>query len=188
MGPSDRPEGSTLSLLFDVYAASQAVGSLLDAAMAGDGLRPGQYAVYSAVFESERISPTVLAHRLGVPLTTAIDHVRAMERRGHARRHPNPADGRSFLVALTAQGLAAHRAASLRFEVADARFRAQLRIDPTEARAALLAVADAAWRAAGLEAEPSSGRSQPAVAEVTRPAGRSVRRVTRDGVERDSTS
>jgi DNA-binding MarR family transcriptional regulator len=158
-GPSDRPEGNTLSLLFDVHAAAQAVGSLLDAVMASDGLRPAQYAVYSVVFESERISPTALARQLGVPLTTAIDHVRAMERRGHARRHPNPADRRSFLVTLTAAGLAAHRAAHDGFAQADARFRAELRLDPTAARSALLAVADAAWRAARVGASPEPARA-----------------------------
>ena len=42
-----------LSVLFDVFALGQQVRTLLTTAMAGCGLRPDEYAAYSAVFEAQ---------------------------------------------------------------------------------------------------------------------------------------
>jgi MarR family transcriptional regulator, temperature-dependent positive regulator of motility len=117
MSPSS-PDPMPTSVLFDVFALGQAVKQLLLTTMADGPLRPEEYAIYSAIFELESLTPTQLAARLGMPLTTAVDHVRALEARGHARRVPNPRDGRSYLVVLTSDGLAAHRDANRRFELA----------------------------------------------------------------------
>ena len=87
---------------------------------------PAEYATYSAIFELEAATPTALAERLGMRLTTCIDQLRVIEARGHARRVPHPTDRRSYRVVLTAGGLAAHRAANLLFEAAAARFEAEL--------------------------------------------------------------
>jgi len=114
------------SLLFDVFALNQAVGRLLASAMRDGPLTPSEYAVYSAIFELESASPTALAGRLGMRLTTFMDHLRLVEGRGHARRLRNPRDGRSYLVTLTAGGLDAHRAANRQFEAAYAAFIAGL--------------------------------------------------------------
>ena len=111
------------SLLFDVFALNESVGRLLSEAMAGGPLTPSEYAVYSAIFELEAATPTQLAARLGMRLTTFSDQLRGIEARGHARRLAHPSDGRSYRVTLTAAGLAAHRAANALFEprvVADA--------------------------------------------------------------------
>ena len=110
---SDAPE---TSLLFDVFALSQAVGRLLAGAMRDGPLTPTEYAIYSAVFELEAATPTTLAARLGMRLTTFMDQLRLLESRGHARRVPHPTDGRSYKVVLTAAGLEAHLAANRRFE------------------------------------------------------------------------
>jgi DNA-binding MarR family transcriptional regulator len=114
-----RTDGVTSSsLLFDVYALSQAVRRLLAVAMAPGPLRPEDYAIYSAIFEPEAITPTDLAARLGLPLTTLMDHLARLEARGQVRRAPSPADRRASVVVLTAEGLAAHRAAHALFEAA----------------------------------------------------------------------
>ena len=39
-----------LSLLFDVFALGQQVGTLVSSALAGSGLRPDEYAAYSVIF------------------------------------------------------------------------------------------------------------------------------------------
>src|SRR4051794_41599920 len=39
-----------------------------------------------------------------MPLSTVIFRVKRLEARGHAERVPNPDDGRSFLIRLTAEG------------------------------------------------------------------------------------
>ncbi len=164
MTSDDRPAWSTYSLLFDVFVLDQAVGRLLGAAMADGPLTPAEYAAYSVVFDEEAVTPTVMARRLGMPLTTAIDQVRSMERRGHLRRVPNPADRRSFCVVLTGEGLAAHRDANRLFEAAHARLIEELDVDPGAARAVLMALAGAADRAreAGRSGgEPSMASGQP---------------------------
>jgi DNA-binding MarR family transcriptional regulator len=140
----DRSDPLGTSLLFDVYALNHAVGRLLASAMGDGPLSPGEYAVYSAVFELESATPTVLAARLGMRLTTFMDHLRLMEARGDARRLGHPSDRRSYLVTLTAAGMAAHRAANLQFESAYRAFAARLAGGEAPAKRALAAIRDAA--------------------------------------------
>jgi len=144
---SARPDPLETSLLFDVFAVNQAVGRMLADAMRDGPLSPSEYAVYSAIFELEAASPTELAARLGMRLTTFIDQLRLVESRGHARRVPHPTDRRSYRVVLTASGLAAHRTAGTLFEAAAERFTGALGDDEEAARAilrAMRAAADAA--------------------------------------------
>jgi DNA-binding MarR family transcriptional regulator len=138
------------SLLFDVFALNQAVGRLLADAMQDGPLPPAAYAVYSAIFELEAASPTRIASRLGMRLTTCMDHLRDMTQRGHARRLPHPTDRRSYRVTLTAEGRAAHRAANERFERAHAAFDRALGADAEAAKSMLRALREAA-----LEAQPT---------------------------------
>lgn len=151
------------SLLFDVFALNQAVGRMLADAMREGPLTPSEYAIYSAVFELEAGTPTGLAARLGMRLTTFMDHLRSMERLGHASRIGHPTDGRSYRVVLTAAGHEAHRAANRAFERADAEFRANLPLGEAVARDALLGVRRAAEAALAGSPEGASPR---------RPAGR----------------
>jgi DNA-binding MarR family transcriptional regulator len=142
-----RPAWSTTSLLFDVFVAGQAVGALVDEALAGSPLDATGYAVCSAVFDEEALTPTELARRLGTPLTTALDHVRALERSGVLARRRNPVDGRSFLVVLTPAGMEAHRAASQLFEIAWRQFVEALDQPMDDVRASLVAITAAAAEA-----------------------------------------
>jgi DNA-binding MarR family transcriptional regulator len=155
---------TSYSLLFDVFVLGERVHELLSLALADTPLRPAEYAVYSVLFEEESVSPTAMAATLGMPLTTAVDHIRAMEARGHARRLPNPRDGRSFLVVLTAEGLRAHREANRRFEVAYRAFVEALPAGEAASRRALAGLLDAAERAgdrlASLEPQPSGPRER----------------------------
>jgi DNA-binding MarR family transcriptional regulator len=139
------------SLLFDVFALNQAVGRLLATAMRDGPLTPAEYAVYSAIFELESATPTALAARLGMRLTTFMDQLRLVEDRGHARRLRHPHDGRSYLVALTATGLEAHRAANRQFEAAYSAFTASLQGGEAVAKRALALVRDAADAALAVE-------------------------------------
>ena len=155
-GHSSRPDPLETSLLFQVFALNQAVGRFLMAAMRDGPLPPTEYAVYSAVFDLESGTPTALAARLGMRLTTFMDQLRLVEARGHARRLPNPADRRSYRVVLTADGLAAHRAANRLFENAYDRFVEALGGGEVRPRQVLRAMRDAAdrARAAAIEASP----------------------------------
>ena len=148
------------SILFDVFALDQAVSRLLAAAMRDGPLTPGEYAIYSAVFELEAATPTELAARLGMRLTTFMDQLRLLEGRGHARRVEHPRDRRSYRVVLTNAGLEAHRAANRRFESAFQAFVSQLPDGEAAAKAGLLVVREAAEAAVTGFAE-AAGPSPP---------------------------
>ncbi len=135
------------SLLFEVFALNQAVGRFLADAMRDGPLTPAEYAVSSAIFELESATPTVLAGRLGMRLTTFMDQLRTLERRGHAGRLAHPTDRRSYRVVLTADGLAAHRAANRLFEAAHAAYVAALGAGEVRPRQVLRAMREAADRA-----------------------------------------
>ncbi|HUG30954.1 MAG TPA: hypothetical protein VMQ65_10635 [Candidatus Limnocylindria bacterium] len=153
------------SLLFDVFALDQAVGRLLATTMRDGPLTPAEYAVYSAIFELGAASPTKLAARLGMRLTTFMDQLRDVEGRGHAHRIAHPTDRRSYRVALTAAGRAAHREANERFERAFEAFSSRLPEGEAAAREALRVVRRAA------EAATNDLASAP-VASPRLPAGR----------------
>src|SRR6185436_5354908 len=92
------------TILFDVFLTNQRRERLVERALEGTGVPPEDYPLYVFVGAEGPWTPTGLAARLGMPLSTVLFRVRRLERRGHARRTPNPKDGRSFLIALTAEG------------------------------------------------------------------------------------
>jgi DNA-binding MarR family transcriptional regulator len=136
------------SILFDVFALGQRVRTLLHTAMRDAALRPDEYAAYSVLFESGRITMTQMARELGMPVTTAADYVRAMRARGHVRRQPHPSDQRSYLLALTPAGTRAHRDANAHFERAYRALVAELGpLDERATRATLQQLTASAERA-----------------------------------------
>jgi DNA-binding MarR family transcriptional regulator len=151
------PRHTTYSLFFDVFVLGQRIRELLATAMASSPLRPEEYAVYSVVFEDEAVSPTSMAAQLSMPLTTVVDAIRTMERRGHVRRLPNPRDGRSYLVVLTGEGLRAHAEAHAGFEVGYRAFVAELPDGESVAQQEVAKLLAAAGRAIRVTepAEPS---------------------------------
>jgi DNA-binding MarR family transcriptional regulator len=110
------------SLLFDLFAANQRVRSLLTTAMDGAGLKPDEYAVYSALVEFEPVSPTEIAAIVGMPATTLSHYIRSMRERGHIDERRNPQDSRSRVLTLTMSGRSAHRRANHAFMQAYRRF------------------------------------------------------------------
>jgi DNA-binding MarR family transcriptional regulator len=55
------------------------------------------------------VTPTDLAELLGMPPTTLSGHIERLVRQGVVRRVGNPADGRSYLLELTDEGVQAFR-------------------------------------------------------------------------------
>jgi DNA-binding MarR family transcriptional regulator len=82
-----------------------------------------------------------------MPPTTLSHYLRDMRRRGHVEEVPNPRDGRSQLMTLTADGLATHRGANRHFENAYRRFFARI-ADEAAVKGALADVENAAREAA----------------------------------------
>jgi MarR family transcriptional regulator, organic hydroperoxide resistance regulator len=137
-----------LSFLFDLFVLGHRVRGLLSQTMAGAGLRPDEYAVYSAVLKAGPVAISELAQLLGMPLTTVSDYVRTMTGRGHARRSRNPADSRSYLVSLTEEGATAHHAAMVGFTEAINRIRQVLPIPEQDLVHTLHTLDDAVTQAA----------------------------------------
>src|SRR5262249_54273308 len=91
-------------VLFDVFWAQQKRKRLIERALADTELPPEDYPLYVLIGAEGPWTPTGLAERLQMPLSTVIFRVKRLEARGHATRVANPGDGRSFLIELTSPG------------------------------------------------------------------------------------
>jgi DNA-binding MarR family transcriptional regulator len=103
------------NVLFDVWLVSRATTALLDNALRESGLDSDEFAVYSVLASAEHMTPTELARWMSAAPTTVSSYVKRFEQRGHVAKTPNPNDGRSYRLSLTAAGRRAHRAAGARF-------------------------------------------------------------------------
>jgi DNA-binding MarR family transcriptional regulator len=92
------------TILFEVFWTQQKRKRLVEVALEGTELPPDDYPFYVAIGADGPLTPTALAELLVMPLSTVTFRVRRLERRAHAERIDNPADGRSFLIRLTPQG------------------------------------------------------------------------------------
>ena len=131
------------NVVLDLFVLQQRIGELMEAALAGSGVRPAEYAVYSQLGIAP-MTPRDLGSRLGVTPSTLTGHLAALERRGHARRTANPADGRSALVELTAEGRATLTRCRRGFRRMLAALESALPFPADELRATLLQVDAAA--------------------------------------------
>ena len=113
-------------MLFDVWLVSRATSGALDQALAETGLSADEFGLYSVLTSAESMTPGEVARWMAAPPTTVSSYVKRLEARGHLERRRNPADGRSYVLRLTAAGRAAHQAAGLAFLPVLARVRAQL--------------------------------------------------------------
>jgi DNA-binding MarR family transcriptional regulator len=106
------------TILFDVFLTNQKRAQLIEAALANTGLPAEDYPLYVIIGAEGPWTPTDLARRLVMPLTTVLFRVRRLERRRHAERKPNPDDGRSFTIRLTPAGQRLLGTARPKFRVA----------------------------------------------------------------------
>lgn len=148
----------TLSLLFELFVANQEVRTLLADAMAASPLSAEDYAVYSAIDELGPMSATALAAAVGMPPTTLSHYLRSMGEREHLMRTLNSHDARSYLLALSAIGKAAHREANRTFEQAYQAFIGDI-ADPQAVLAAIGEIQRAAESARHQLAEDATDRA-----------------------------
>ena len=92
------------TILLDVFRTNQLRERLITAALAGTELPPEDYPMYVLVGAEGPWTPTALAERTQMPLSTVLFRLRRLERRGHAERVPHPGDQRSYLIRLTDAG------------------------------------------------------------------------------------
>ncbi len=98
------PRSTQPTILFEVFWTQQKRKRLIENALAQVDLPPEDYPVYVLIGAEGPWTPTGLAERLEMPLSTVIFRVKRLEARGHAERVANPVDGRSFLIKLTRTG------------------------------------------------------------------------------------
>jgi DNA-binding MarR family transcriptional regulator len=144
---ADSDDGYTL--LFDVWVVANSTRALLDRALRPSGLSAEDFALYSAIRRDGGVTPTELSSLMALPPTTVSSIITRIERRGHLRRAPNPADARSYRIRLSASGQAAHAAAGEQFTRVLGRVEAALSIPPGHARDVLAAINSAVLRATG---------------------------------------
>ena len=98
------PRTGPPTILFEIFWTQQKRKRLIETAFAGLELPPEDYPFYVLIGAEGPWTPTGLAERLMMPLSTVIFRVKRLEHRGHAERVHNPDDGRSFLIRLTPEG------------------------------------------------------------------------------------
>lgn len=152
------PRRADVSLLFDLFVAGQRVRRVLADGMAGSGMRADEYAVYSLLFMYGPLTATEMARQLGLPLSTVLDYLKAIDSAGHLERVPHPRDGRAVQVALNSKGVAAHVRAHEHWEVVRKQVEGSLRMPKATVRAALQALDDAAEAALQARSEVASRR------------------------------
>jgi DNA-binding MarR family transcriptional regulator len=91
-------------LFLKLAATGQYVVRLLDRQLAPAGIPPYLLALVTHVHHHQPVTPSAVAAASGIPPTTLRDNVQRLVERGLARRVPNPADGRSYLLELTDRG------------------------------------------------------------------------------------
>lgn len=136
--------------MWELYVASQRVGQLLQEELAGAEIAAEDYALYSRLATHGPATPTELAGDLGVPRSTLMLRFRRLIERGHAVQVPNPVDGRSSLLTLTAEGKDAQLRTLPRFRTVMADIADALERPPSEVAdvmAELARAADDALRA-----------------------------------------
>ena len=92
------------TVLLQLWTAAHMAERLVAERMKRAGLSDEQFALLSRIALDGPVTPTALAAEMGVPPTTLADAVRRLDERGEIDRLPNPADGRSHLLTLSALG------------------------------------------------------------------------------------
>jgi DNA-binding MarR family transcriptional regulator len=144
------------TILLDLFLTNQHRKRMIEAALAQTELPPEDYPVYVLVGAEGPWTPTGLAARLEMPLSTMLFRLGRLERRGHAERFPNPDDRRSYLIRLTEEGQRLLREARPAFRAYAGAIERRLGSKRVEAlRAALEQLREAVL--AELEARGSAG-------------------------------
>jgi len=177
-----------ISVLFDVWLLMHLVAGMLDQALAEHGLSGDEFGLYSLLRGFGPATPTQIARWTGMPATTVSAALRRLTARGHVKRMPHPDDGRSYLIALSDSGLAAHTGAVSSFRRTAARVSDVLGNDEAAQRAVLQRLDQALRDLCALDPRPyrvpeSSPGTAPALTYTGRPLTPAQEREVRRYIE-----
>lgn len=119
-------------LLLQPFVLDRLSGLLVEEVVTGSGLTGNEFAVASWLGVRGRATPTELASDLGMAPTTLSTLIERLVEKNQVRRRPNPDDGRSYVLELTAKGKATNARNAARFEQVIGRLRANLDADEQE--------------------------------------------------------
>lgn len=131
-----------LSLLYQLYLATQASRRFMRLALAGSGMSGEEYAVGSYLYANGPRSLSQAARDLGMPITTVADLLQPLIESGDLERLPHPTDGRARLLALTTAGRARMERVIPEFTAAYRGLLAQLEEAGADAEALYAAIGD----------------------------------------------
>ncbi len=126
-----------MSMLFDVWLIMHSTTSLIDEALVSTDLSGDDFGLYSLLRRFGPATPSQISRWTGMRPTTVSAALKRLDGRGHGTRLPHPTDGRSYLVGLNDDGIAAHGASAPAFLAAAARLQDDLGAGESEVRAAL---------------------------------------------------
>jgi DNA-binding MarR family transcriptional regulator len=130
-------------LFLQPHVVAELVGTLIGRIVEGSELTGREFAVTSWLNLREHATPTSIADELGMSATTVSAMVDRLVQKGQIRRVPNPGDGRSYFIELTAAGKTTNVAIGARFRVVMDEVRSNLAGDPDEILDAMGALEDA---------------------------------------------
>jgi DNA-binding MarR family transcriptional regulator len=94
------------NLFLQFFLAGQPLGRLVERAIASSEMTTSEYALLSAVDELEPVMPSDVARLTGIPRPTLTALTGRLAAGGLIERIPNPRDGRSYFLSLSARGRA----------------------------------------------------------------------------------
>jgi DNA-binding MarR family transcriptional regulator len=130
------------TVLLDLATTGTVARTLLQEYLGGSDAGD-DYLLYTLLAVGGEPSPTSLAQRMGVPLTTVSDRLNRLVERGHAERIKNPLDGRSALFRLTDDGWTTFRAVQPQFVELLTNVTERLDVPVDDVRRGLQALEDA---------------------------------------------
>ena len=130
------------TVLLDLATTGTVARTLIQEYMAGEAAGD-DFLIYTLLAVFGEPSPTALAQRMGVPLTTVSDRLNRLVDRGHVERIKNPLDGRSALFRLTDDGWKTFRAVQPRFVEMLEKVHERLELPVEDVRRGLQALEDA---------------------------------------------
>src|SRR4051794_5911890 len=124
-------------LLLQPFVLTQLSSVLIGGIVEGSAVTAPEFAVTSWLAVVDGATPTELARDLGMAPTTLSAMIERLARKGQVRRVRHPADGRSYVLELTAKGKATNERNGARFAKVIARLRANLEGDEEDVLASL---------------------------------------------------
>jgi DNA-binding MarR family transcriptional regulator len=146
-----------MSLLFDLWLVNHLISGALDEILVSEsGVSGEDFGFYSLLRRFGPSTPSQVTRWTAMRPTTVSSLVRRLQQRGHVEQRPNPADGRSRLIALTPAGERAHADAADSFFAATRSLTKALGPEETRQRTSLQRLDRALRAVGGLDPRPYS--------------------------------